>query len=100
MGLSARRRPGAAAGKGKGMATDTARPSTVGAHRHNWIMILRSERARPDRIRAMPGGWWFAIATVCFGAFMGQLDASIATLTYPALRTQFHAGLAAVSWVS
>ncbi|MBR7828207.1 MFS transporter [Actinospica sp. MGRD01-02] len=63
-------------------------------------MILRSERARPERIRAMPRGWWFAIATVCFGAFMGQLDASIATLTYPALRTQFHAGLAAVSWVS
>src|SRR4051794_39199239 len=31
---------------------------------------------------------------------MGQLDASITTLAYPALRTEFHASLSAVSWVS
>nr|WP_211265809.1 MFS transporter [Actinacidiphila oryziradicis] len=40
------------------------------------------------------------MATVCFGAFMGQLDASIVTLTYGSLSTQFHASLAAVEWVS
>jgi MFS family permease len=82
------------------MSTDTARPASAGARSQSWNMIFRTERARPKRIRTMRGGWWLAIATVCFGAFMGQLDASIATLTYPALRTQFHAGLAAVSWVS
>jgi MFS family permease len=40
------------------------------------------------------------VATVCFGAFMGQLDASIVTLTYRPLAAEFHAGLAAVQWVS
>jgi EmrB/QacA subfamily drug resistance transporter len=63
-------------------------------------VALRTERPRPRRIREFPHGWWLAIGTVCFGAFMGQLDASIATLTYGALRTGFHASNAAVSWVS
>lgn len=63
-------------------------------------MALTTERPRPRRIRDAPNGWWLAIATVCFGAFMGQLDASIATLTYGALEERFHAGVAAVSWVS
>jgi EmrB/QacA subfamily drug resistance transporter len=63
-------------------------------------MVLTTESPRPRRIREAPNGWWLAIATVCFGAFMGQLDASIATLTYPALSAEFHASTAAVSWVS
>jgi MFS family permease len=40
------------------------------------------------------------VATVCFGAFMGQLDASIVTLAFPALERQFGTGLAGVQWVS
>ena len=67
---------------------------------HTLTMVLTTERPRPRRIREAPNGWWLAIATVCFGAFMGQLDASIATLTYPALSAEFHASTAAVSWVS
>ncbi|KUL36905.1 MFS transporter [Streptomyces sp. NRRL F-4489] len=59
-----------------------------------------TERPRPERIRCRPGAWWLAVATVCFGAFMGQLDASIVTLTYASLRTEFGAQLAAVEWVS
>lgn len=47
-----------------------------------------------------PYGWRPAVVTVCFGAFMSQLDASIVTLTYPSLRREFHAPLAAVEWVS
>ncbi len=62
--------------------------------------MLTTERARPDGIRSRPNAWWLAVGTVCFGAFMGQLDASIVTLTYGSLRTQFHASLAAVEWVS
>ena len=62
-------------------------------------MLLR-ERPRPDRVRALPSAWRLAVLTVCFGAFMGQLDASITTLAYPALRTEFGVSLAAVSWVS
>ncbi|MFZ5851633.1 MAG: MFS transporter, partial [Actinomycetota bacterium] len=58
------------------------------------------ERARPDWVRAHPWAPWAAVLSVCFGAFMGQLDASIVTLTYPALRTEFAATLGAVEWVS
>ncbi|MCU1656946.1 MAG: transporter [Pseudonocardiales bacterium] len=37
---------------------------------------------------------------MCFGAFMGQLDASVVALTYRSIGGTFHAGLAAVQWVS
>lgn len=63
-------------------------------------MTLLIERPRPARIRKSRRGWWLAIAAVCLGAFMGQLDASIAVLTYPALEQRFHAQAAAVEWVS
>ena len=36
---------------------------------------------------------------MCFGAFMGQLDASIVTLAFPTLRHAFGASLASVQWV-
>lgn len=58
------------------------------------------ETARPRAVREHPNAGWLAVATVCFGAFMGQLDASIVTLTFPALQHQFGAPLAAVQWVS
>ncbi len=61
---------------------------------------IRGERPRPDAVRNHPHAGWFAVATVCFGAFMGQLDASIVTLTFPALQHQFGRPLAAVQWVS
>ena len=66
----------------------------------SWPTVLTTESRRPRRVREAPNGWWLAIATVCFGAFMGQLDASIATLTYGALEGRFHSTPAAVSWVS
>ena len=40
------------------------------------LRALTQERARPARIRERPDAGWLAVATVCFGAFMGQLDAS------------------------
>lgn len=43
---------------------------------------------------------WLAVATVCFGAFMGQFDASVVTLVFPALQHHFGASLAQVQWVS
>ena len=57
------------------------------------------EPARPGRIRDRPGAFWWAVAAVCIGAFMGQLDASIVTVALPTLQRQFHAGLGAVTWV-
>lgn len=58
------------------------------------------ERARPEVIRQYPGAAWLAVGVVCFGAFMGQLDASIVTLTFRPMQLEFGAPLAAVQWVS
>jgi MFS family permease len=58
------------------------------------------ERARPDAIRSHPRAPWLAVGVVCFGAFMGQLDASIVTLTFRPMQHEFGTPLAAVQWVS
>lgn len=49
--------------------------------------------------RERAGYKWWVVGTVCLGAFMGQLDASIATLLIPTLRTVFRQHLANVEWV-
>lgn len=61
---------------------------------------LARESERPPYIRTHHLAPWLVVATVCFGAFMGQLDASIVTLAFPALQHQLHVGLANVEWVS
>ncbi|WP_405088051.1 MFS transporter [Microbispora sp. NBC_01389] len=61
---------------------------------------MLSERARPARVRKHRHAPWFAVAAVCVGAFMGQLDASVVTLIFPSLQRGFHAPLAAVQWVA
>ncbi|MFE6668703.1 MFS transporter [Streptomyces sp. NPDC057697] len=73
--------------------------SSSSAHR-GWLAFLLRERPRPRALRERPGAWRAAVAAVCFGAFMGQLDASIVTLTYTSLRAEFDAPVAAVEWVS
>lgn len=57
------------------------------------------EPARPDAIRKLPSAHWLTVATVCIGAFMGQLDASIVALAFPTLSRHFQATLGAVQWV-
>ena len=64
------------------------------------MVTLLREPARPTAVREHPMAPWFAVATVCFGAFMGQLDASVVTVAFPALQRQFGTGLAATQWVS
>jgi EmrB/QacA subfamily drug resistance transporter len=64
------------------------------------VIIWNVEPARPERVRAWRHAWTLAVTVVCFGAFMGQLDASIVTLTYRPMEHQFHASTAAVQWVS
>src|SRR5664279_332133 len=61
---------------------------------------LTREAARPQWIRDHPHAPWAAVTAVCLGAFMGQLDASIVTLTYPRLQSEFATGLGSVAWVS
>jgi MFS family permease len=61
--------------------------------------ILR-EPPRPAVIRENPRAPWLAVSVVCFGAFMGQLDASIVAITFPAMQREFSAPVGAVQWVS
>ncbi|MBO0893076.1 MAG: DHA2 family efflux MFS transporter permease subunit [Acidimicrobiales bacterium] len=50
-------------------------------------------------MRNRPRAYWYAVGTVCIGAFMGQLDASIVNLAYRPLEASFHATLGEVTWV-
>lgn len=60
----------------------------------NWFV---TESPRPAWITRRSYAPWLVIATVCFGAFMGQLDASIVTLAFPAMSEHFHAD---PEWIS
>jgi EmrB/QacA subfamily drug resistance transporter len=59
---------------------------------------LLAEQQPPAWIRDSPRAPWLVVATVCVGGLMGQLDASIVTLAFPALRHAFSAPLAEVQW--
>jgi MFS family permease len=61
---------------------------------------ILQETPRPAVIRENPRAPWLAVGVVCFGAFMGQLDASIVTITFPAMEHDFAVPVAAVQWVS
>jgi EmrB/QacA subfamily drug resistance transporter len=63
-----------------------------------WRRILVEHR-RPPSIAARPNAYWLVLVTVCIGAFMNQLDASIVTVAFPTLQRSFHAGLGSVTWV-
>jgi EmrB/QacA subfamily drug resistance transporter len=51
-------------------------------------------------VRTNPRAHWYVVGTVCIGAFMGQLDASIVTLALPQLSRDLHAGVGTVEWAS
>jgi EmrB/QacA subfamily drug resistance transporter len=73
---------------------------TEAAHRRSWTWeSLLVEPRRPLVIREQPNAHWFAVAAVCVGALMGQLDASIVTVALPTLQRSFHASVGAVTWV-
>lgn len=65
---------------------------------HGWRRLL-VEPARPRAVATHRYAPWFVVATVCVGAFMGQLDASIVALAFPTLQHDFHASLGMVTWV-
>jgi EmrB/QacA subfamily drug resistance transporter len=60
---------------------------------------IATEPRRPRWVRERPAAWRWALATVCIGAFMGQLDASIVTVAVPTIQHDLHAPLGAVAWV-
>jgi EmrB/QacA subfamily drug resistance transporter len=69
-----------------------------GAPRRATPRILTEPR-RPAWIRGLHSAPWLAVGTVCVGAFMGQLDASIVATALPFIRTNLHASIASVEWV-
>ncbi|HVT41850.1 MAG TPA: DHA2 family efflux MFS transporter permease subunit [Acidimicrobiales bacterium] len=72
---------------------EAARPWTL-----TWDRLLVEPR-RPQMIRDRADAHWFAVAAVCVGAFMGQLDASIVTVALPTFQHTFDASVGAVTWV-
>jgi EmrB/QacA subfamily drug resistance transporter len=60
---------------------------------------LTTEPRRLGWVRERPDAWRFAVATVCIGAFMGQLDASIVTVAIPSLQRAFGVSVGAATWV-
>jgi EmrB/QacA subfamily drug resistance transporter len=63
-----------------------------------WERLLVEPR-RPLAVRESPNAHWMAVAAVCVGALMSQLDASIVTVALPSLEGAFHASVGAVTWV-
>ncbi len=61
---------------------------------------LLTERPRPRGVAGWRHAHWLAVGTVCLGAFLGQLDASVIALVFPALGRHFDEGFAAVEWVA
>ena len=63
--------------------------------------IRHGHEPPPARLVAeLPSYRWFVVGTVCIGAFMGQIDSSIAQLLLPQLEIEFNARLSTVSWVA
>ena len=51
-------------------------------------------------VARLPGYRWCVVATVCIGAFMGQVDSNIAQMLLPRHEYEFGARLSTVSWVA
>ncbi|HVV76970.1 MAG TPA: MFS transporter [Mycobacteriales bacterium] len=58
------------------------------------------EPPRPRWIAASRHAPLLVVMTVCVGAFMGQLDASIVSVALPRMSEQLHVGVNAAEWVS
>ncbi|HEY1570987.1 MAG TPA: MFS transporter [Pseudonocardiaceae bacterium] len=65
-----------------------------------WPAVLLRESPRPRRIATAAWAPGLVVATVCIGAFMGQLDASIVSLALPAIGHDLHADSAQTEWVA
>lgn len=51
-------------------------------------------------VRERQGYHWFVVGTVCVGAFMAALDASIINIALPIMRRNFHTHMSTIEWVS
>ena len=63
--------------------------------------VLRGHEPPPlEAVARLPSYRWAVVGTVCIGAFMGQVDASMTQMLLPRLERDFNASLNAVSWVA
>ncbi|HSS86064.1 MAG TPA: MFS transporter [Reyranella sp.] len=63
--------------------------------------VLKGREPPPLRAVARLASYrWFVVGTVCIGAFMGQIDASMTQMLLPRLEHDFAAPLSTVSWVA
>lgn len=70
------------------------------AHRDESRGLLALWRSLPSsRFTTRPNYIWFVVGTVCIGAFMAALDASIVNVAIPTLQEFFGSTASATSWV-
>ena len=63
--------------------------------------VLKGREPPPAAaVAALPSYRWLVVGVVSIGAFMGQVDASIAQLLLPSLERAFGSSLSSVSWVA
>jgi EmrB/QacA subfamily drug resistance transporter len=77
---------------------DAPGPSSIAALR----AAVRHGREPPpaQAVARLKSYRWFVVGTMCVGAFMGQVDSSIAQMLLPRLELDFGARLSTVSWVA
>ncbi len=80
----------------------TGRPGSVderllGGGSAHWFL---REPARPRWVASSPRAPWLVVGTVCIGAFIGQLDASIVSIALPAIGHDLGGSTGQVEWVA
>jgi EmrB/QacA subfamily drug resistance transporter len=73
-------------------------PFTVAALRR--AIVEGHEPPPAPAIARLKSYRWFVVGTVCVGAFMGQVDASMTQMLLPRLERDFDARLSTVSWIA
>ena len=81
-------------------ADEPVRPPGPGSTASRLLARLLVETPRPHRVRHHRHAPWLVVGTVCIGAFMGQLDASIVTLALPSMQRDFGVTVSQVEWVA
>lgn len=76
-------------------STHSADAQSEGSNRAQWL-----NRLPLTSIYQRKSYHWFVVGTVCVGAFMAAIDASIVNIALPNLQRQFHATLSTVTWIS
>ncbi len=69
----------------------------LGGGSAHWFL---REPARPRWVASSPRAPWMVVGTVCIGAFIGQLDASIVSIALPAIGRDLGGSTGQVEWVA